>query len=170
MLLYPAWSGIDRPVLNADPRLYPERPYLAVSAAIFRRDRVLLVRRARPPANEVFTLPGGVVEVGETLRDAVIREVKEETGLSVEPVALAGHREMIRHDAEGRVERHFIILAFAALWRGGESRLNHELAEARWVLPGEIAGLPTTEGLAEIIAAASERLMRRGPAQGPTAA
>lgn len=108
--------------------------------------------------------------MGETLRDAVIREVKEETGLSVEPVALAGHREMIRHDAEGRVERHFIILAFAALWRSGESRLNHELAEARWVLPGEIAGLPTTEGLAEIIAAASEQVMRRGPAQGPTAA
>ncbi|HXF89918.1 MAG TPA: NUDIX hydrolase [Xanthobacteraceae bacterium] len=147
--------------MSADPRLYPDRPYLAVSAAIVRGDRVLVVRRARPPG-EVFTLPGGGVEAGETLREAVIREVKEETGLTIEPVALAGHREMIRRDAEGRVERHFIILAFAARWQGGEPRLNHELTEARWVRPGEVAGMRTTEGLADIIAAAFERLKTPG--------
>jgi ADP-ribose pyrophosphatase YjhB (NUDIX family) len=147
--------------VSADPRLYPDRPYLAVSAAIVRGDRVLVVRRARPPG-DVFTLPGGVVEAGETLREAVIREVKEETGLTIEPVALAGHREMIRRDAEGRVERHFIILAFAARWQGGEPRLNHELTEARWVRPGEVAGMRTTEGLADIIAAAFDRLKSAG--------
>ncbi len=152
---------MNRPIVSADPRLYPDRPYLAVSAAIVRGDRVLVVRRARPPG-DVFTLPGGVVEAGETLREAVIREVKEETGLSIEPVALAGHREMIRRDAEGRVERHFIILAFAARWQAGEPRLNHELAEARWVKPGEVAAMRTTEGLADIIVAAFDRLKTAG--------
>lgn len=133
-----------------------------MSAAIIRGDRVLVVRRARPPGNDVFTLPGGVVEAGETLRQAVVREVIEETGLSIEPVALAGHREMIRRDAEGRVERHFIIFAFVARWQGGEPRLNHELAEARWVNLHEVTGLRTTEGLADIIATAFERLKAAG--------
>src|SRR5712691_3224948 len=106
----------------ADARSYPERPYLAVSAAIVRDGHVLIVRRARAPAQGVFTLPGGVVEAGETLLQAVVREVGEETGLTIEPVALAGHREAIVRDAAGRPERHFVILAFAARWISGEPR------------------------------------------------
>ena len=71
-------------------RTYPTRPYLAVSAAIFRDGRVLIVRRARPPAHGLYTLPGGGVELGETLEQAVIREVREETGLDIVPVELVG--------------------------------------------------------------------------------
>ncbi len=142
----------------SDPRRYPDRPFLAVSAAIIRGDRVLVVRRARAPAHGVFTLPGGVVEAGETLAEAVMREVREETGLEVEPLSIAGHREMIARDTDGRAERHFVILAFAARWISGEPVLNEELAEARWLRPAELAGLETTEGLAEIIAAAFTRI------------
>jgi ADP-ribose pyrophosphatase YjhB (NUDIX family) len=142
----------------SDPRLYPDRPFLAVSAAIIRDGRVLVVRRARPPASGVFTLPGGVVEAGETLTQAVVREVAEETALTIEPVGLAGHREAIMRDAEGRVERHFVILAFAARWIAGEPMLNAELAEARFIDPAELTGLRTTEGLAPIVAAALERI------------
>ena len=144
----------------ADPRTYPERPFLAVSAAIVRDGKVLVVRRARLPASGVFSLPGGVVEVGETLTEAVVREVREETGLEIEPVALAGYREAITRDAGGRVERHFVILPFAARWIAGEPTLNEELSEARWVDPAEVATLPTTPGLAEIVAAAFERLAK----------
>jgi len=142
----------------SDLRKYPERPFLAVSAAIVRDGKVLVVRRARHPALNLYTLPGGVVEIGETLADAVRREVREETSLEVEPVALAGHREVIVRDAQDRVERHFIIMCFAARWRSGEPLLNEELDDARWLMPAELSGLQTTEGLAEIVAAALERL------------
>jgi 8-oxo-dGTP diphosphatase len=142
----------------ADTRSHPDRPYVAVSAAIFRDDKVLIVRRARPPAHGLYTLPGGVVEIGESLRAALVREVREETALAIEPVALAGEREVIARDADGKVERHFVILAFAARWISGEVVLNEELAEFRWMRPGEFKDLPTTDGLADILAAAQARI------------
>jgi 8-oxo-dGTP diphosphatase len=132
-------------------RRYPARPILAVSAAIIRDGMVLIVRRARPPAKGLYTLPGGGVELGETLVEAVRREVREETALIIEPVALAGYREAIGHDADGRVERHFVILPFAARWLAGEPELNEELSEARWLAPSQIAALETTAGLADIV-------------------
>jgi ADP-ribose pyrophosphatase YjhB (NUDIX family) len=138
----------------SDERTYPQRPFLAVSAAIIRDGKVLAVRRARNPALHLYTLPGGAVETGETLMQAVSREVREETSLEIEPVALAGHREVIARDAQGRVERHFVILSFAARWRSGEPVLNEELDDARWLAPTELTGLQTTEGLAEIVEAA----------------
>lgn len=138
-----------------EDRTYPQRPYLAVSAAIVRDGKVLVVRRARNPAIHLYTLPGGAVEAGETLMQAVTREVREETSLDVEPIALAGHREVIVRDAKDRVERHFVILSFAARWRAGELALNEELDDARWLNPAELSDLGTTEGLAEIVAAAT---------------
>ena len=145
-----------------DPRAYPVRPYLAVSAAVIRDDRVLVVRRARSPAKGLFTLPGGAVELGETLEQAVEREIREETDLSIAPIGLAGYREVVTRDAADRVERHFVILCFAARWLAGELRLNEELSEARWLTPAELTGLATTEGLAEIVAAAFARLTTSG--------
>jgi 8-oxo-dGTP diphosphatase len=142
----------------ANARTYPTRPYLAVSAAIFRDGRVLIVRRARPPAHGLYTLPGGGVELGESLEQAVVREVREETTLEVEPVALAGYRQAIARDDAGRIERHFVILPFAARWIAGEVLLNEELAEAYWLNPDQLSGLTTTEGLAQIVTAAAERI------------
>jgi ADP-ribose pyrophosphatase YjhB (NUDIX family) len=108
----------------------------------------------------LYTLPGGVVETGETLMQAVMREVREETALEVEPVGLAGHREVIVRDAQNHIERHFVILSFAARWRSGEILLNEELDDARWLDPSEIAGLQTTEGLAGIVDTAIGLLAR----------
>ena len=147
-----------RVAAGADARSYPDRPYLAVSAAIIKDDRILIVRRARSPSQGLFTLPGGAVETGELLEEAVAREVREETGLTVAPIGLAGYREAIVRDPDGRVERHFLILAFAARWVAGEPTLSEELAEARWLKPEELSGLRTTEGLADIVASAFERL------------
>lgn len=139
-----------------DVRTYPTRPFLAVSAAIFRDGKVLVVRRARKPALNLYTMPGGVVEAGETLAEAAAREVREETALQIEVLALAGHREAVMRDAQGRVERHFVIMCFAARWIAGEPVLNEELDEAHWLAPSEVSGLRTTDGLAEIVASAAE--------------
>jgi len=143
-----------------DGRTYPTKPVLAVSAAIIRDSKVLIVRRARPPASGVYTLPGGGVEIGETLIEAVVREVREETALIVEPVALAGYREAVARDGDGRIKWHFVILPFAARWIAGELTLNEELAEAMWLDPSDMAGLNTTPGLAEIVANAMALLPR----------
>ena len=144
-----------------DGRTYPARPILAVSAAIIRNGKVLIVRRARPPAAGLYTLPGGGVELGETLVEAVVREVREETALVVEPVALAGYREAIARDSDGRIERHFVILPFAAKWIAGEPVLSEELSEAKWLDPAAITGLNTTAGLAEIVANAMALVARK---------
>ena len=143
-----------------DPRAYPDRPFLAVSAVIVRDGKILIVRRARPPAQDRYTLPGGVVEVGETLIEAITREVEEETALSIEPIELADYREVIARDDENRLKRHFVILVFLARWRAGEPAPNDEVAEARWIEPKELEGLRTTDGLAAIVARALDRWKR----------
>ena len=138
----------------SDARAYPERPFLAVSAAIIRRDRVLIVRRAKPPAGGLYTLPGGVVEAGETLHTALKREVMEETAVTIAPIAFADYREIITHDADKRVAKHFVVMAFACRWVSGEPVPNEELSEARWLYPADIQDLETTDGLAQIVAKA----------------
>src|SRR5260221_9896524 len=145
-----------------DARAYPDRPFLAVSAAIIRDGRVLVTQRARGPGIGIWSMPGGVVEAGETLAEALIREIKEETALTIEPVTLAGHREVVVRDGAGRASRHFVILCFASRWIAGEPQLNEELSAARWLRPEELAELKTTEGLAEIVAAAFERIVAAG--------
>jgi len=138
----------------SDPRAFPDRPYLAVSAAIVERGKVLIVRRARPPVQDIYTLPGGVVETGETLVEAIIREVREETALAIEPVTLAGYREMISGEPGRPTERHFVILCFAARLVSGTATANDEIDEIRWCRPDELDQLDTTDGLADIVAAA----------------
>lgn len=141
-----------------DSRTYPDRPFLAVSAAIIRDGKVVIVRRGAGVATGIYTLPGGVVEAGETVREAVIREVREEVGMTIEPLAPAGYREMIDSDADGRVKRHFVILCFAARWIAGEPVPDlTEIAEAEWRFPAEVDGLTTTDGLREIIDRAMEQ-------------
>src|SRR5688572_30987851 len=103
-------------------------------------------------------MPGGMVEAGETLSEALVREILEETSMTIEPVALAGHREVVVRDDSGRVSRHFVILCFASRWVRGEPALNEELDESRWVRPAELKNFKTTEGLDGIVAAAFERM------------
>lgn len=141
-----------------DARTYPQRPFLAVSAAIMRDGKVLAVRRARKPALNLYTMPGGVVEVGETMLEAVQREILEETALEIDLIAIAGHHEAIMRDAQGKVQRHFVVMCFAARWLSGHVILNDELDDARWLTLPELASFKTTEGLAGIVAAAFKLL------------
>jgi len=129
----------------------PSRPQLAVSAAIFRDDRILLVRRARSPANGFYSLPGGRVEFGETLHTALHREVLEETALEIEIVGLAGWREVLPTTSGGG---HYLIMSFAARWIRGEPRLNDELDDFKWLPPDTLGDLRLTDGLEEVIGSA----------------
>ena len=128
--------------------LPPTHPQLAVSAAIFRDGKILLVRRARSPAKGFYSLPGGRGEFGETLHTAVHREVDEETRLKIEILDLAGWREVVPGTTGGG---HYLIMSFAARWTFGEPVLNDELDDFRWLASDALGELKTTAGLEEII-------------------
>ncbi|SHL35562.1 ADP-ribose pyrophosphatase YjhB, NUDIX family [Bradyrhizobium lablabi] len=136
--------------------LQPMHPQLAVSAAIFRDDKILVVRRARSPAEGFYSLPGGRVEFGETLHAALHREVDEETALKIEIVGLAGWREVLPETSGGG---HYLIMSFAARWVSGEVVLNDELDDFKWLAPDALGDLKLTSGLPEVIEAA-RRLLR----------
>ena len=134
----------------------PTRPQLAVSAAIFRDDRVLLVRRASSPAKGFYSLPGGRVEFGESLHAALHREVDEEPGLRIEIAGLAGWLEVLPGNAGGS---HYLIMSFAARWIAKEPVLNEGLDDFKWLSPGAFGDLKLTDGLTGVIEAA-RRLIR----------
>ncbi|WP_035662995.1 NUDIX hydrolase [Bradyrhizobium sp. Ec3.3] len=134
--------------------MQPSHPQLAVSAAIFRDGKVLLVRRARSPAKGFYSLPGGRVEFGESLHQALAREVDEETGLAIDIVGLAGWREVLPSTGGAG---HYLIMSFAARWTAREPVLNEELDDFRWLAPdalGSLGNLKLTGGLDEVIQAA----------------
>ena len=133
----------------------PTHPQIAVSAAIFRDGKMLLTRRARSPAKGFYSLPGGRVEFGESLHQALSREVDEETGLDIAIVGLAGWREVLPA-APGA--GHFLIVSFAARWVAREPVLNDELDDYRWIAPDALASLgdlKLTGGLVEVIQSAA---------------
>jgi ADP-ribose pyrophosphatase YjhB (NUDIX family) len=129
----------------------PARPQLAVSGAIFRDGKVLLVRRARSPGRGFYSLPGGRVEFGESLHAALHREVDEETAVRIEILGLAGWREVLPGTSGGG---HYLIMSFAARWMAREPVLNDEHDDFQWKEPDRIGDLKATGGLAEVVAAA----------------
>jgi ADP-ribose pyrophosphatase YjhB (NUDIX family) len=133
----------------------PSYPQLAVSAAIFRDGKILLVRRAKSPAKGFYSLPGGRVEFGETLHAALHREVAEETALKVEIVDLAAWREVVPEAGGGG---HYLIMSFAARWSAGEPVLNDELDDYKWLAPDALGELKMTFGLQEVIQSARRLL------------
>jgi 8-oxo-dGTP diphosphatase len=139
------------------------RPTVAVGAIVFDdAGRVLLVQRARPPAAGRWTVPGGRLELGEALADAVRREVREETGLEVAPGPLVEVVE--RTTREGDAVWHYVILDYLARVTGGALRAGDDAADARWVAPAELAALPLTDGLVGVLDRA-RRLARAGAAR-----
>lgn len=144
----------DRPSMTNGSRLYPVRPFVAASVAVLRDDSILLAARGRPPLDGVFSLPGGLVEPGETLAEAALRELREETGIDAELIGFIAPIEFIERDPDGRVRHHFLICAHAARWRSGEGVVGEEARVIRWFCEGEIGTVPTTPGLLPILHAA----------------
>lgn len=132
-------------------REYPDAPIAGVGAVIVAEDghgvqRVLLIRRGQEPLKGEWSLPGGAVELGETLEEAVRREVLEETGLAVDPVGIVEAFDRISRDESGRVRYHYILVDFLCRVRGGVDLARGvacatDALEARWAAPTELGGL-----------------------------
>lgn len=130
-----------------------EKPVAAVSAMIVDDGRVLLVRRGCEPNKGLWSLPGGSIELGETARDAVVREMREETSLEIEPGEVAGVRDVISRNSEG-VLFHYVVITYHARVTGGALAAGSDAAEACWFGADEIDGIATTPGLAEFLRSA----------------
>ena len=132
-------------------RLYPSRPILAASVAVIRDGRILLAARGKPPSEGLFSLPGGMVETGETLGEAALRELREEVGVEAKLIGLIAPVEFIERDEKGHIKHHVVIAAHAARWASGEPQTGPEAKEIRWVTERDIADLPMTAGLTGIL-------------------
>lgn len=132
----------------------PAQPMLAASIAVFREGKVLLAQRGKAPAKGLYSLPGGRVEPGERMEEAVLRELSEEVGISARIIGFVDHVEHIEHGADGRLLAHAVICAFAGQWEAGEPRLSDEATALAWVDPLAPGALPMTKNLPAVLAKA----------------
>jgi ADP-ribose pyrophosphatase YjhB (NUDIX family) len=142
-----------------------DRPVVAVGVLLLDGEHVLLVKRARPPSVGRWTVPGGKVELGESLEAAAARELGEETGLSAELGPIVEVLDRVVRAPDGRIEYHYVILDFLGSAPAGKLRAGSDSAEARWVALDELASLDTTDGLLPVIRRAIE--MRDHHERGP---
>ena len=122
------------------PRSYPDRPYVGIGVVVFKDDQVLLVQRAKPPIRHMWSIPGGAQEIGETVREAALRELKEETALDAEIIGLIDVVDSVTRDDDGRVKFHYTLVDFAAEWVAGEPVADDDVSDAKWT---PLAGIET---------------------------
>lgn len=129
-------------------------PRLGVSACVWREGRVLIVERGKPPFGGFWSLPGGSVEPGEAVKEAALRELREETGVVAALDHLVGLFDVIRRDEAGELAVHFVIACYAGLWIAGEAVAASDASLVEWADPGLLAGRPFTPGVLGAIAEA----------------
>jgi len=139
-------------------REFPEHPLVGVGAIIIENGCVLLVKRAHPPIQGQWSIPGGVLEVGEFVREAAVREAREETGLIVEPGDLLGVYDRILHNPEQRVQYHYVLVDFLCRPVGGELQAADDAAEVRWFTREELPALNVAEDTLDVVGKGFEKL------------
>jgi 8-oxo-dGTP diphosphatase len=132
-------------------RRYPARPLLGVGAIILDGDRILMARRGNPPLKDQWSLPGGLVELGESLADAVRRETLEETGLEIQPERVFEIFERVMRDAGGVPEYHYVLIDYICRVTGGVPRAGDDVSAVNWFRRSDLANLPITKGTLEVI-------------------
>ena len=130
---------------------YPDNPRVAVGAVVFKEGCVLLVRRGQPPAEDLWAIPGGSVEIGETLQEAAEREILEETGIQIRALKPICAFDVIDRDAAGKVRFHYVIVDLAADYIMGEPVPGDDALEARWVSAREINGLEVSAATLKLL-------------------
>jgi 8-oxo-dGTP diphosphatase len=143
-------------------REYPECPLIGVGAVIIRNNQVVLVKRGQAPLQGEWSIPGGLLEVGETLRQGAEREVLEETGLAAKATELLGVFERLVPDDAKRTRYHYILIDFLCEVVAGELKASGDAADARWFSPEELSSLPLPGDTAAVICLAFERV-NQGP-------
>ncbi|MBN1676987.1 MAG: NUDIX hydrolase [Candidatus Thermoplasmatota archaeon] len=118
---------------HQDKRAYPSAPLVGVGAVAIKNGKILLIRRAFEPGAGKWSIPGGLVEVGEKLSEACSRETEEETGIKVEILELINVFDMIDRDQDGKIRYHYVLVDFLAKPVGGEERKSEEVTEMAWV-------------------------------------
>ena len=132
-------------------REYPDYPRVGVGAVILHADNVLLVRRGKAPSFGKWSLPGGLVELGESTREAVAREILEECGIKIRIVDVAGVLDRVVKDDAGRVRYHYVLVDYLAYPDSLDVQAGDDAAEAQWFEIGRLAELDTTQGLLDMI-------------------
>ena len=135
---------------------HPNRPLIGVGVVVFKGDRVLLVRRGKPPRVGQWSLPGGRQRLGETVRATAAREVAEEAGLTVEVTALLDVVDSMTRDADGALAYHYTLVDFLAEWRTGEAKAGGDAAEVVWADPDDLAPYDLWDETLRIIALARQ--------------
>jgi ADP-ribose pyrophosphatase YjhB (NUDIX family) len=146
-----------------DDRQFPARPIVGVGAVVLDGNRVLLVRRGNEPLKGEWSLPGGAVDVGETLRDAIRREIREETGLEIEPGPIVDVLDRIRLDPDGRVRYHYVLIDFACRATGGTLRCGSDADGAVWADAADLGTYNVADAAVSVIRKALEIVRRSGP-------
>jgi len=132
-------------------RDYPDRPLLGVGAVIVKNDQILVVRRVNPPLQGQWSIPGGLVDTGETTKEAVIREIREETSLNIEPVELVEVFERILRDADSRVQYHFVVIDYLCRLVSGQPHAGTDVSEIRWARFEDLNALGITPETTSVI-------------------
>ena len=146
-------------VIN-DDRRYPTRPFLGVGALIFENGKLLIVERASDPFKGYWSLPGGILECGETLDHGVRREVLEETGLEIEPLSVFEIFERIIPDTEGKAEYHYVVIDYLCRRTGGELAPASDVSAVAWVSDQNLGDYRLTDGTLTVIERAFAKLQR----------
>jgi ADP-ribose pyrophosphatase len=130
---------------------YPDSPRSAVGAIVIRGDKVLLVKRGNPPAKGLWSIPGGCVELGETLQEAAEREIKEETGVTIRATKPVYTFDVIDRDDQGRIRFHYVIVDLLADYVSGRPNAGSDVSEARWFTSRELEDIPVSRATRKLL-------------------